>query len=708
MLTEGQNWIDKAKRRWQALKLLRIIVLSFAVALFLATAAIYLIHLKDWIALLLFPFALLSVFLFKSSWKITAVAITRDANNHYPALEESADLLLKNPAELSLLQQLQLSKIESILPTLPLPNAPVKKLYQALLVFAAAILLSFGLSKIHYVGSSKSTTAQVLITAPTVKENILPEISDFSATILPPTYTGNEARQQRQFAIRAEAGAKVSWKINTNIGINKLQMVFNDREIINLKPSNTAATAFNYSKSIVQPGFYQLILNGKKSDLYQIEIIPDLPVTIKMIQPKQRTTIDIGQPQHVNLNAILTDDYGIRNAYISATMASGKGEGVSFTEKKIVFNTGFGNQKRMNLSKMLDLRSLGMKPGDELYFFINAMDNHGQASRSDMYFATIVDTTELMSLAGMASGVNLVPEYFRSQRQLIIDTEKLLKDKNTIATESFKTQSNDLGTDQKLLRLRYGQFLGEENETEIGGDHDDHDHDKGKAEPEKFGDVSAIMDKYAHKHDIAEDATFFEPEMKAKLKAVLTEMWNAELRLRTYKPQEALPYEYKALRLLKDLQQQSRAYVAKTTVKTAALKPEKRLTGELDKIMQPVQKMTLEQKEQRNAQLKTALATLESRKKGKKFTENDRLLLGQVEKYMIAVAADHPSTYLSALGKLRKLATTTSIELKTIEQVQLALQKMIITEPAKPQQKATLPAAALYNNYFKNLKNTNR
>src|SRR5207248_2718954 len=126
-----------------------------------------------------------------------------------------------------------------------------------------------------------------------------------------------------------------------------------------------------------------------------------------------------------------------------------------------------------------------------------------------------------------------------------------------------------------------GKFLGEETATNIGdtrieGDDHDHDHEQEAATNAKdFNNAEKIIDQFSHRHDIAEDASFFDPGTKRQLKATLTEMWEAELRLRTYKPQEALPYEYKALRLLKDLQQKSRAYVAKTSVKTPPLKPEK-------------------------------------------------------------------------------------------------------------------------------------
>lgn len=707
--TEGQNWIRNLRIKWVSFSLFGIVSIALALALVLSFICIYLLHYSTWLFVIIFPVILAILLYRKPIWKTTDQDISRFINNRYPELEESADLLLQNQADLSLLQQLQRSKIENIIPKLPQPTEPLKKLYSGLLLLVAGLLISFGITQIpvlqNKASKDREKTNQVLL----IKENIPAEISAFSATIIPPAYTGKRERKQKQFTIAAETGAMINWKIETNIGIKKLSLIFNNNEVTPLKASNDAHTQWTFSKTITKSGFYQLNLDGKKSDLYQIEVIPDLPVAIKIIQPKQHTTIDIGQPQKINLNVLLTDDYGINDAYISATMASGKGEGVSFTEKKLSFDANFGNRKNISLGKLIDLKALGMKPGDELYFFIKAVDNHGQLSRSDVYFVSIVDTAELMSLAGMTNGVNLVPEYFRSERQIIIDTEKLLKEQSSIPAQTFKNRSNDIGIDQKLLRLRYGQFLGEENETEIGGDHENHDeHAAHKVEDEKFGDVTNIMDKYAHKHDIAEDATFFEPEIKTQLKAVLTEMWNAELRLRTYKPQDALPYEYKALRLLKDLQQKSRAYVAKTTVKTAALKPEKRLSGELDKITQPVQKMTFEQKENRTSTLKTVLDRLESRKAGKKFTERDLFLLSQTEKYMIGAAADHPATYLNALSSLRKLSSSNKPNISDIDRVQQAIQKLINTEVPKPQPHNTIPASALYQNYFKNLDKTDR
>ncbi|SHE73337.1 DUF4175 family protein [Pedobacter caeni] len=724
------------KRQWRIFRLLQVIAVSIGVSAFLAAVTLHLFPSgSNSGAVLFFCFFLpiLAIAGLKNPfWKITEQRISRYLDKQYPELEESTGILLKPTAELSVLERLQQQKINKVITEIPVPGTPLKNLGWAILILIAG----FGLGKaIPAVGTFTNGAGAVLpeIAGKKAEERILPEIESFALRVSPPAYTGMTERKQQQFTVKAATGSVLKWEIRTNEAVKKLKLIFNDKQVASLTSLNGEGLEWHFAKTVHQPGFYQIELDGKKSDLYQIELIPDLPVTIRITQPKPHSTIDFGQPQRISLVLQLTDDYGIKDASISATMASGKGEGVSFTEKKLLFNTNFNNSKAMSLNKTIDLKSLGMKPGDELYFFVKALDNHGQASRSDVYFVSIVDTAELMSMAGMTNGVNLVPEYFRSQRQIIMDTEKLLDEQSKITPEAFKNRSNELGIDQRLLRLRYGKFLGEETETAIGTPHN-HDHEEGHKEDEKheegheheeghdhkegeehheeketkttekFGDVKAIMDSYAHKHDIAEDATFFEPELKAQLKAVLTEMWSSELQLRTYKTRDALPYEYKALRLLKDLQQKSRAYVAKTTVKVAQLKEEKRLSGELDKITQPLQKSAFEQTDQKTALLKKALSALENRKTTSTFNPEELSLIRETEKYMVVAASDNPTIFLPALKSWRKLMTGSKGSEKDISTVQAAIGKMIGPEQPMPQQPIAPPASALYRNYFNQLR----
>jgi hypothetical protein len=702
---EGKNWLHGFRRKWIALYFAQVTLLSLAIAiLILSICAIVLpLDFKIWQLLVSFALVFIGFLIFKPTWRITDYAAAKYLNANFPQLEESVHLYLKPEAELSTLEKLQIQKIIQHLPIRRSLQKAWRKFWLCVLVLLVVLGGAYLIEKYYWYesiteGHDISRNDKVV-----KKEIILPEIADFQVDITPPSYTRKAMRSQQTFAIKAEVGAEVTWNISTNIAVQKLRLVFNDQTFLSFNKVNELT--WKLIKTITQSGFYQVEIDGKRSDLYQIEVVPDLPVQIKIIKPKVQTTIDVGQIPRVDLVVNLVDDYGIKDAYISATLSSGKGEGVSFTEKKLNFNANFAGQKSIGLTQLLDLTKLGMKPGDELYFFVHATDNHNQSSRSEVYMISIVDTAELMSMAGMTNGVDLVPEYFRSQRQIIIDTEKLLKEQLTLSQEEFKNRANNLGMDQKLLRLRYGKFLGEESETKVGGEeHEEHSegdgHDHGDA---KFGDVQALMDEYAHKHDIAEDATFFEPELKRQLKAVLNEMWSSELRLRTYKPQEALPFEYKALRLLKDLQQKSRAYVAKTTVKAIKLKPEKRLSGELDKITNSTQQATFDQKDDA-AELKMVLTILEKRKTNSEFAYGEREFLRAAEAKLISAAAKQPGSYLPALKSLRQLSVAKQVNEKDIERVQSAIDQLLGVETRKPNLEPSTPNQKLSQRYFNYLK----
>ena len=114
-------------------------------------------------------------------------------------------------------------------------------------------------------------------------------------------------------------------------------------------------------------------------------------------------------------------------------------------------------------------------------------------------------------LEGMAR--KILPVYFRSQRQIIIDTEALVAQQPSLAHDAFVDKSDQIGNDQRLLRLRYGQFLGEEQghgaphaPGALGAGHDDGD-ETSMAESEQPAESQAVLEAFGHTHDIAGAAT---------------------------------------------------------------------------------------------------------------------------------------------------------------------------------------------------------
>ncbi|MEO6548222.1 MAG: hypothetical protein ABIN94_09490, partial [Ferruginibacter sp.] len=479
--------------------------------------------------------------------------------------------------------------------------------------------------------------------------------------------------------------------------------IFNDAKVVELAPVNKEHTLWKTSKILNAPGFYQFKMDTIVSELYKMEMLKDQPPIINVRTPKPTTIIDFGEPEKTSLNVTVSDDYGIVNAAVLATISSGSGEGVKFAQQKINFDISFGARlPKYELKKLLDLKALGMQPGDELYFYISAIDSKLQEKRSDIYIVSITDTTQLMSMDGLLNGIRIKPEYFRSQRQIIIETEQLLKDKNILSEEAFKNQSNNLGLDQKLLRLRYGKFLGEEgesNQDELPG---------AISDVKDFGNAEKILDAYTDKHDDAETADFFEIATKNQLKATLTEMWNAESKLRIFNPEQALPFEYKALRLLKDLQQKSRAYVAKTSIATTPLKPEKRLSGELDKIVEPARQTNIQNQDSKLESIRTALSVLEQLKQGTMFLNPTVLQSASIQLANKAIVSS--ADYLPALQALRRILAASPSSpfpnMNDISLVQKALQKIIESPGSLPSKNKKTANGYLSKEYFKNLNRT--
>ncbi|WP_184547419.1 DUF4175 family protein [Mucilaginibacter sp. FT3.2] len=703
----GINKISSIRNWYVTYQLLADVLFAAAISLALMALLVYILHISILWILPVFMLSLMAMLFVHKWWKTSELSIANFLNQQYPELEESSALVLKNEAQLNLLETLQLQKVQARLQEVPQwHNSFLKriKLALALLLFASVLVwLSGRLVSLNVVKAERSLSIEKNV----ISEKILPQISAVDIVINPPLYTGKPQRNQDRFTLNIEDGATVTWKISTNIPVKKVTLLFNDKENIDLKYINTDKTQWQIARTINKPGFYQVSVDGKLSDLYQLQIVPDQPPVIRIKSPKQYTYIDAGEAQRVNIDAAINDDYGVSDALIFATVAKGSGEAVKFKEYKLDFGASFNShQPQYNLQKLVSLPALNMEPGDELYFYIQATDTHQQQSRTDVYTVSIQDTAQLLSMDGMLSGVNQKPEFFRSERQIILDTEKLLKDRDSITTAKFNDRSNDLGIDQKLLRLRYGKFLGEESESDINPA-DVKDDPVGDIK--NYGNAAVILDKYTDKHDNAEDAQFFDPELKKQLKATLTEMWKAELQLRLYKPQDALPFEYKALRLLKDLQQKSRMYVAKTSYNPPALKLEKRLSGDLSKINQPVSKSDIKPGTDQYENLKKAIQVLAQLKVTFQITGTDEHVLALANQQLSLKASAQPGVYLSALSAMRRiLSKQGDVKLNDISLVEKAIQKTIAPAARTPVATESSADMGLSAEYYKNLNRLNR
>ncbi|KAA9354992.1 DUF4175 domain-containing protein [Larkinella humicola] len=558
--------------------------------------------------------------------------------------EYSLPLLEKD--ELNIAEQLQLARLNERVQTVRIPASRYLSVifsktgfYGLLVLLSVAVYYGYPLLQSNPV-VQKQLTKYIPVLA---KDNrpVAPTFQSALLQIQPPDYTGLPIKESSDLNAAAVSGSLLKWQLTFSESATVSVRLVNSRgEEVAFKK---AGAAFEYRDKLVSSGIYALKGYWKtpvgkdsliyQSDYYRLEAQPDLAPKIQPDSKEVYRFHFLKDDKNLRISARISDDFKVRQAFIVATVARGSGESVKFREVK--FALPQTNFKEAQLTKIIDLKALNFAPGDELYYYWAAIDNkepEANFAKSDTYFVVYKDTARVEEAELATMAVNIMPEYFRSQRQIIIDTEKLIAKRKKLAAKDFKSTSNEIGFDQKVLRLRYGQYLGEEFENSIGGhdlvaegnvlegfihkhdteeeknapkpfafklaekaeeqqkkdlpapDAHGHDHDnQGKSNNED--PVAALMEQYIHAHDDAETNTFYEQSTRSLLKMALEQMWQSELHLRLYEPEKALPFENKALVYLKAAQHKARTFVKKSGYDPPPIKEkETRLTGELKKV----------------------------------------------------------------------------------------------------------------------------
>ncbi|WP_378172382.1 tryptophan-rich sensory protein [Aquimarina sp. SS2-1] len=707
-MRSGQNILVGFRRRWQLMLWLEITLYALGPAILS-----YLIFLNVFWAIAVFILVASIIIIFIKPWKHSLENVASYIDLHLDATEYSTGLLLVPEEKLSGLARIQQNRVATRLVEKLKTIKPPHHLVRGIIILSSFILIGTVIYKYELLsnlqGSQPPTiTPEAIVFKPTDTTSTTvesPKLIRQQLTINYPNYTQVPSVETSNMDIKAVEGSRVSWKIQFDQEIKGVTM----ESMGNSYPMKLTDGTYTGASTLTSAGFYNFKFTDLQdrsyvSELYAIEVIKDKSPSVEIKGIKQFTSFAFNEDKKVSFTTTISDDFGIEDAYIIATVSKGSGESVKFREEKLNFNSKIpkGN-KNISLSKNINLDQMKMEPGDELYFYVEALDRKRpkpNTSRSETFFAVIKDTISDTFAVEGTMGVDLMPDYFRSQRQLIIDTEKLLKDKPKLSTQDYKSKSNELGFDQKVLRLKYAEFMGDESEfggtaegdvefPEEEGDHHEEDHEEedplakythahdsenehNLVEEEKKEDP---LEEYLHNHEDPEESTLFTQSLKSKLRQALNEMWDAELYLRLYTPEKSLPYQYRALKLIQEIKNSARIYVHRIGFDPPPIKEDKRLTGEIKEVSNYRKAETLDQ-EDPYASIRLTVARLEQliSEKGS-ITEKDKLLFGQAGNELAEKAIEDPGKYLETLQQLKWISEDVAVPQEAL----VALQKGLLT-----------------------------
>ncbi|MEO7917672.1 MAG: hypothetical protein ABIR16_08525, partial [Dokdonella sp.] len=536
--------------------------------------------------------------------------------------EDSASLLFAPSDSLTTLQSLQRTRLLTRLGEDNAPDLrdrwPSRKLIINTVMGVAAIA-AIALLQPRSNGFFASTES--MSSEPTKPVSTLTAIK---LDIAPPAYTNLPARSESSLDAKAAQGSQLRWQLRISPRPASAKLSFHDGSSLELIRDGDD---WSGERKLETSTLYRIELHGvpplSDQSLHRIDAIADLAPEIRVIEPDRSLTLLASEQETWPLRFEAHDDYRLGDASLLVTLAQGTGENITVKEQTIaltgteVVSTTTMNGQTRSYENTLDLAALGIARGDDVIVRLSVSDNaqpQPNTTRSASFILRWPPEPSVESSAMEGIVQNTLPAYFRSQRQIIIDSEALIAEQPQLDEPNVLKRSDSIGVDQKILRLRYGQFLGEEFESghSPGGteatDHDghadeagadansaapgsavkdeaqkdqlvDHDHEANAPEASTFGNEGNILAEYGHVHDQAEAATLLDPVTRKILKSALDEMWQAELHLRTGEPALALPYEYRALGFIKQVQQASRIYLARVGLELPQVDEERRLTG---------------------------------------------------------------------------------------------------------------------------------
>ena len=561
------------------------------------------------IALAAWPLAYLGLGMLSVYRGISPAVLAEHLDRCLPGVEESTRLMLKDAGQLAPMRQLQRSRVAEVLPSLLADRQkwlpPVTRA-ATLWVLLGASLVSLLAAPIR--GAIVSMTASIATSMPVPTGNRQESmIASTEVRIEPPAYTGLDARVTDSLDLELPEGSRVTWQVRFRQPGN-YALVIGDEEPVPMAPGLDDA---HFAQArIDRTSLYRITeVNGGEQALagvYTLSVSLDKPPRVRIVEPGETTLgIEPGESTRFESRVEVHDDFGVGPVEVRASVAKGSGEGVKFRDEVFDFDTQSEHEASDAIGRVYgrrwDLESLGMEPGDEVYFFVVARDNREpepNVARSDTIVVRWLDEAPDVATVGDIP-IDMMPEYYKSQRQIIIETEQLVADRDQLDAETFAETSRALGASQADLKNRYGQYLGDEFGESLDGDwdlpeleewpeaeeetHDDHaDHDEAGAD--EFGSAEALIARYIHDHESADVGPISSRNPVGLMKRAIGKMWQSERHLRLSEPAESLPHQYAALEYYNRAREADRIFTQRLGFEPPPVTEDRRLTGDINDV----------------------------------------------------------------------------------------------------------------------------
>jgi hypothetical protein len=276
-----------------------------------------------------------------------------------------------------------------------------------------------------------------------------PILTDVRVTLTPPPYTGEAVTVLTDNAgnVQALEGTQVQVEARSNNPLRAAWVQFDAKEKM---PVINAGRDLTFEFTALADGQYRVLLEDslgfatRDPLTYTIEVFPDHPPTVDVLEPGEDT--DMPRAQQVDIGFVAADDYGVTRATLYHKKTGDQ------DYHRITIPLGERrNQKEMAVAYRWDLSGVTMFPGNAVEYFVEVADNNivtgPGTARSKLYRITMPTIAELYDTAREDES-----QRAEQLQSAIEDSKQLSEQLEKISREYLKTEKMEWSQKKELDR----------------------------------------------------------------------------------------------------------------------------------------------------------------------------------------------------------------------------------------------------------------